>query len=606
MSDEAGQPTEKPSDSEIIHRLAEEFDGAWQPDDWVRMVELIRRAPEALWPAIAKELIAIDVERRTRQQLTMPTDQSYARNLEERLHAELHLPIQKPPSAFSSIEITSAAPGSNDRPEFIGRFRIIDRLGKGGEATVYLCFHPDLKITVAVKWMNAGIALRPDWRERFSRQGNLLTTLDHPNIIRVFDQGECDDRPFIVTEYIQGRTLDQFVKDGRPSLQQIAKIITDLAKALDLAHRHGVTHQDIKPDNVLIDSEGRVRLIDFGLAWVRPALLGGRDDIAASGGTLHYLSQEQARAQEVTAKTDIFGLGGILYYLLTGQSLYPSGSYNELLTQAASCKYDRELLEAPYIPKSLREVCTKALSHDPDERFNTAAEFADAVARVVRPDRGRALPRGVLAALMLVVLISTILLGQWLFDRWFHSRPAAPSEKANLIVRVVGRGGKDYQPLNESVPLRNKDCIQVRFQVPTGMHVGLWSVNGDGRLRLIEQYAPGNTTYEAVWPKSGEAIELEPPAGTEFLFVCGQPDRPATLQELQAAWDAESGWPAIEPKQRLLRVRPDEVTDEGPKSRDFGKRVDHPEGDQVRQRLERFRERIRSFAVFDGVAFRHE
>jgi hypothetical protein len=146
----------------------------------------------------------------------------------------------------------------------------------------------------------------------------------------------------------------------------------------------------------------------------------------------------------------------------------------------------------------------------------------------------------------------------------------------------------------------------VRFRVPAGIHASLVGVNGEGQLRVLQSYDARKSTYEAIWPGSGDGIELTPPLGTEFLFVCGRTDRPPTDVELQSAWDAGNGWPSLKPEGQLLRVRPEEITVEGAATRNFGKVDPFPESDQVKQRLEKFRERLTGFSVLDGVAFRHQ
>ena len=138
------------------------------------------------------------------------------------------------------------------------------------------------------------------------------------------------------------------------------------------------------------------------------------------------------------------------------------------------------------------------------------------------------------------------------------------------------------------------------------MHASLVSVNGSGRLEILQSYPVREWTYEAIWPGPGEAKELLPPAGTEFLFVCGRTDRAATDAELNEAWTADPEWPALEPTGRFMRVRPEEITVDGAGNRDFGKVVDFPESNQVKRRLEQFRDRLRRFPVLNGVAFRHQ
>jgi predicted Ser/Thr protein kinase len=488
----------------------------------------------------------------------------------------------------------------------IGRYPVNGSLPGGGEAQVFLCFHPDWRRQVVVKWMREEAAARPDWRERFARQGELLKTLEHESIVRIYEQGEWQGRPFIVTEYIQGRTLDQFYRDTRPDAARAVAIVAEAAAALEHAHRSGVVHQDVKPSNILIDERGRVKLIDFGVAWFRPAWGGGTDPHGCTAGTLGYFSPEQATGGgEITARTDLFALGGVLYFLLTGQALYPESNAGAALHRARACGWDRSLLDRPSIPPRLRQVCRTALSADPRDRYASAAELARAAAAAVRRPWYRSPRRIARAAVMALVFAGTVVAGRGLYHRLTPAPTPVVTEKPNLVV-LVRRPGFDPKPLGEVVPLQTGDSLQARFRVPRGVHASLVSVNGSGRLDVIQTYPPREVTYEAIWPESGQGRELLPPAGTEFLFVCGRTDRAPTAAELQSAWDAEGGWPALEPKDKLLRVRPEEITSEGTVGRDFGRSVEFPEGNQVKRRLEQFRERLSGFAVLDGLAFRHE
>ena len=334
----ASQPERaaRPSDAEQVHELAEAYDANWQPEDWARMVELTRRAPPHLAPAVVQELITIDIQRRVACQLTLPTIQSYLSRFPE-LASDAGLRDRVQASLAQPTFPASVAPVTPPPPERIGRYPVNIALAAGGEAQVYLCFHPDWKKQVVVKWMREEAAGRADWRGRFARQGQLLKGLEHENIVRVYDQGEHLGRPFIVTEYIQGRTLDQFYRDTRPDPTQAVAIVASVAAALGHAHRSGVYHQDVKPDNILIEDGGRARLIDFGVAWFRPAWGGGTDPHGCTAGTLGYLSPEQANGGEITARSDLFALGGVLYFLLTGQSPYPGKDIATVLRRARAC-----------------------------------------------------------------------------------------------------------------------------------------------------------------------------------------------------------------------------------------------------------------------------
>lgn len=600
MSDSKPISPDSPSDAALLHELAEAFDADWGPEDWARMIDLMQRAPPHLAPAVLQEFIIIDSQRRIGRQLTLPNLHSYLNRFPD---------LAADPSwheRFENAYRKQSTPAvASTPPERIGRYPVNSVLAAGGEAEVYLCFHPEWRKQVVVKWMREGAAAREDWRERFARQGELLKGLEHDRIVRVYDQGECEGRPFIVTEYIQGRTLKLFYQDTRPDLAQAVAIIADVASALEHAHRLGVYHQDIKPDNILIEDSGRAKLIDFGVAWFRPAWGGGIDVHGCTAGTLGYFSPEQAGGGEITARTDLFALGGVLYFLLTGAAPYPDLDPSAALRRAAVCDWDRSLLKKPEILARLRRVCETAMSARQQERFGSAKALAAAARAAVSRPWYRSGRRIALVILFLCIFGGALVTGRILSNRWFPPPSPGATEKPNLVVQVL-RPGFDAKPLSEVVPLRGGDSLQVRFRVPGGMHACLVYVNGHGQLEVLQSYERRDGTYEEIWPGVGQGKELLPPSGTEFMFVCGRPDRAPTEDELQSAWETKAAWPALEPGGRFLRVRPEEITVEGAGSRNVGKVVEFPESNQVKLRLEQFRDRLRTFPVLDGVAFRHE
>lgn len=597
MSDSKPAPPAGPSDAARIHELAEAFDADWQPEDWARMIELVQRAPPHLAPAVLQEFMIIDIQRRSARELTVPNLHSYLNRFpglaaDPSWHERFEKEYGNRSTPPTEAKVT---------PEKIGRYPVNGVLATGGEAQVYLCYHPEWKRQVAVKWMRAEAATCPEWRERFARQGEILKGLEHEHIVRVYDQGECEGRPFIVTEHIQGRNLAQYYQDTHPDIEQAVALVTDVAAALGYAHRFGVYHQDVKPPNIVIDEQGRAKLIDFGVAWFRPAWSGGSDSHGSHAGTLVYFAPEQASGGEVTARTDIFGLGGVLYFLLTGQAPYANLDKNDILPRIRKCNWDRSLLHKPAIPVRLQRVCETAMAPTPQERYGSAEELSRAVRAAVKPWPWR---RIAAAVVMLCVFAGAAVIGRNV-PNWFSRASLVAADKPNLVVEVH-REGFPSKPLSEVVPLKNGDSLQVRFRVPGGVYASLVYVNGNGHLKVLRSFDPREATYEAIWPGSGKGTELRPPAGTEFLFVCGRTDRAPTVEELQTAWDGNSDWPALEPAGRFLRVRPEEVTIGGAKDRDLGPEVEFPESDLVKRRLEQFRERLQGFPVLDGVAFRHQ
>jgi serine/threonine protein kinase len=277
----------------------------------------------------------------------------------------------------------------------------------------------------------------------------------------VFDQGEYRERPFIVTEFIQGRTLEHYYQDVRPSIEQSIKIVWQLADALEFAHRLGIYHQDIKPSNILIDDLNRLKLIDFGIAWFRPAWRSGSDPLGCIGGTPSYLSPEQANGGTITARTDIFAMGAVLFFLLTGHSLYPDTLDRNVVSRAKACRWDASRLNRPEIPSTLRAVCRKALSADPQDRHSSALELANDAAKAIRIPWNQS-SRGIVKMALMVALFMTAIAGGRGLQNWF-SHAAAPvvMEKTNLVVRVA-RKRFNPESLGDVVPLKDGDSLEWR------------------------------------------------------------------------------------------------------------------------------------------------
>jgi hypothetical protein len=209
------------------------------------------------------------------------------------------------------------------------------------------------------------------------------------------------------------------------------------------------------------------------------------------------------------------------------------------------------------------------------------------------------------AVAALLVLAAGVAGGWWLQRTLMPAASGKPMEQTDFQVRVWRAQG-EYRPLGQALPARTGDELQVRFRVPAGMHVSLFVVNGGGELQRVQSYPPAAAAYEAVYPGPEQTSKLDPPAGTELLLICGRPDRAVTEEELRPLWEAEGGWPALEPVRRLLRLRADGVAEEGEKPRDLGERRQRPEGTVVR-RLDRFRQRLQGdYPILDGLAFRHD
>ncbi|MFM8584559.1 MAG: serine/threonine-protein kinase, partial [Planctomycetaceae bacterium] len=261
-------------------------------------------------------------------------------------------------------------------PKFIGRFRVLRRLGAGGFGDVYLAEDHNLERLVAIKVPNEK-ALRES-ADNWLREARTVAQLKHPHIVPVFDVGSTPEVPgFIVSEYIEGCTLAQRLKQSPLPLAEVVQLVIDVAEALDYAHhsKADVVHRDIKPGNLLLDTQGRVYVADFGLA-IREVDL--HQDLPTAG-TPAYMSPEQIRAEghRIDGRSDIFSLGVVLYELLTGRRPFKGSSFSELrreITQRDP-RPPRQINLA--VDRELERICLKALAKLPSDRYSTAYDFAD-------------------------------------------------------------------------------------------------------------------------------------------------------------------------------------------------------------------------------------
>src|SRR5919199_4180426 len=269
------------------------------------------------------------------------------------------------------------------------RFRLEEKVGSGGMSSVYRAFDPTLERWVAIKLMHSDITSDADQLERFRREARAVAQLNHPHVVTVIDAGEDDGAPFIVFEYVEGETLkDRIRRLGRLPVAEAVAYAVEIGRALECAHEHMLVHRDVKPQNVLIDPDGRAKVTDFGIARSLEA-----QGLTATGrvlGTTDYVSPEQALGHEVTGQSDIYSLGIVLYEMLTGEVPYQADTQ-----VAVAMKHVRDPLpdvqrRRPEVSAALAAVVERATAKETQNRYQDVSQMVHDLEEVLAIEAARA------------------------------------------------------------------------------------------------------------------------------------------------------------------------------------------------------------------------
>ncbi|HMY75170.1 MAG TPA: serine/threonine-protein kinase, partial [Blastocatellia bacterium] len=267
----------------------------------------------------------------------------------------------------------------------INGYQLLREIGRGGMGEVHLAYDIRLRRHVSLKLLLRRFTSDPERVSRFEREARAASALNHPNILTIYDFGEQDGRHYIASEYVEGRTLRAVLKGGPPAVNTALDIVIQIAGALTAAHQAGIVHRDIKPENVMLRPDGYVKVLDFGLAKLTEHTFSEDANTAASHpnrfetrpgvvlGTANYMSPEQARGQEVDARSDLFSLGVVLYELLTGKRPFTGATRNHVLVAIL----DKE--PPPLTATTLQPLLDRALHKERDNRYASAAEMLAAL-----------------------------------------------------------------------------------------------------------------------------------------------------------------------------------------------------------------------------------
>jgi predicted Ser/Thr protein kinase len=483
-----------------------------------------------------------------------------------------------------------------DFPSAISKYLVVGRFPPTGQADVYRVVHPGLDRDLVLKL--ARHPVEPGGQSEIIKEGRVLASLEHPHLVRVYDQDFHDNRPYLVMEFIRGRTLEQLANEERIAPRRAAALMAKVAGAVAAAHRQGIVHRDIKPKNILVDRSGEPRLIDFGLARLRHAY---SDDPARPGGTFEFMAPEQAWIElpeeqaKVGPRSDVFALGAVLYWLLTGGPPFSGRNWRESMGRARRCDFDREALDNRTTPNGLRRICLEAMCADPAGRYNSAEALQNALGRFLAGPTIRAVAAGAAGLALVIALIVGI--RSWLLD-------SSRSHGTGAIALQVTRGPSLYTDYQKALPLRTGDRLKIRCPLPHGARAVVFWVDSEGGVKELTPVAfrrddGGNAV---IYPEQGVA-RFEGAPGTELVVVCANRRRQAPSAEAATALADLGRLPELPENVRFRIGR------EGTRllsDRGLG-RVEADQLEAIRGKLERLRNRLRArFDIVEGLALPHE
>ena len=524
-------PPENPERRTVLVELVHvDLERRLKAGEAVRVKQYLERYPElAADQAVVLNLLASEfaLRRRSEPNLLLEDYLQHFPSLGEALLQRLR-EIPQEQSAPSLTPASGKDGLMSGRGWFIGKYRVVEQLGSGGQGDVYRAVHPTLGRNVVIK--RARENLPEAAQQLLITEGRVLARLEDPGVVRVYDVDLHEGRPFVVFEYVAGRSLAERLKQERLSFREAAALVAELADTLARLHQKGILHRDLKPANVLIDEAGRPRLLDFGLSSLTQHWTAINRPEPGVSGTPAYMAPEQANGQtdHIGPRTDIFNLGALFYELLTGRPPYKGADSVATEQQARAAKITPPGQLNPRIPRALERICMKALAIDPARRFASALQFRTALKNYLRGPRLFAVALG-----LGMVLALAFTLAAWHQPKMQQSvPPIPPALKGDIDVRISEPGKPEGLHLQlsdkETLPVKVGDKIQVEVSLNREAYLYVVWIDTEGRVTPVDPWKDGKWgEREKEKPRSSLGIGAKVangPAGMETLLLLARED----------------------------------------------------------------------------------
>lgn len=349
------------------------------------------------------------------------------------------------------------------------RYQVGNQLGQGSMATVYEAYDPSIDRQLAIKILREDKCVDSDYVMRFLREAKAIGNLSHPHIVTVYDVGKYENRPFIVMELLEGIPLNVLMKTGNKfPLKEAISIGVQLAMALDYAHSRGIVHRDIKPSNIICSQyDKKIKITDFGIAHFEDAEATQQTRMGDVLGTPQYMPPEQLEGMAVDGRSDLFSVGIILYQLLTGERPFKGDSITSLMYQIITVEPKSIEEYVPDIPQPISRIVRKLLSKDPDDRFQTGRELANALTKALHntKDAGleqrtqRIVPIRVKWSLLMASIVSITMLVSivFSFSKQYSAMTAQMADYGNSLVKFVA--------VESAIPILSEDWVTIELFV---------------------------------------------------------------------------------------------------------------------------------------------